>query len=154
MSSHIPALRLRGLTGPLLLALPVIATALPPSIPLLLPPGAYTLASQTTMPHLEEMRRVVREEQRCFDGGDALPALFPVLRQPALTGCSLGYGFRDGERLRYALVCASASVATGSAEVRTTATGVTGKLEVRMGGKNMTFAQRVQATRRGDCVRD
>ncbi len=135
----------------LLLALPGTAAAEPPVLPLSLPAGAYTLAAQTLMPHLDEMRWVVRREERCYGGGDALPSLFPVMRQPALTGCSLGAGERDGERLRYVLICASPRVATGSAEILPTTRGAVGKLEVRMGGKNMTFSQRVEATRHGDC---
>jgi hypothetical protein len=134
-----------------LLALPAAAAAEPPPLPLRLPAGGYTLAAQTLMPHLDEMRWVVRREERCFDGRDALPALFPVMRQPALTGCRLGSGARDGERLRYVLICASERVATGSAEILPTADGAIGRLEVRMGGKNMTFSQRVEATRLGDC---
>jgi len=133
------------------LALAGRVAAEPPPLPLNLPAGAYTLAAQTMMPHLDEMRLVVRHEERCFDGSDALPSLFPVMRQPALTGCSLGLGRRDGERLHYVLICASTRVATGSAEILPTARGAIGKLDVRMGGKNMTFAQRVEASRHGDC---
>jgi hypothetical protein len=138
-------------TSLVLLAMTAAATAGPPALPLALPAGAYTLAAQTLMPHLDEMRWVVRREERCYDGSDALPSLFPVLRQAALTGCSLGSGERDGERLRYELTCASPRVATGSAEILPTAQGAVGKLEVRMGGKNMTFSQRVEALRHGDC---
>jgi len=141
----------RSLVELLLSAWPVLAAAEPPRLPLVLPAGAYTLAAQTLMPHLDEMRWIVRREERCYDGSDALPTLFPVMRQPALTGCNLGSGARDGERLRYVLVCASERVATGSAEILPTAKGVVGTLEVRMGGKNMTFSQRVEATRHGDC---
>jgi hypothetical protein len=151
MSSNPGRLLRRGRLRLLLLALPGALAAEPPPLPLLLPAGAYTLAAQTMMPHLDQMRLVVRHHQRCFDGGDALPSLFPVMRQPALTGCNLGLGARDGARLRYVLICASTRVATGSAEILPTARGAIGKLDIRMGGKNMTFAQRVEASRRGDC---
>jgi hypothetical protein len=149
MSSNPGRLVRRGRLRLLLLALPGALAAEPPPLPL--PAGGCTLAAQTMMPHLDRMRLVVRHHERCFDGGDALPSLFPVMRQPALTGCNLGLGARDGERLRYVLIRASSRVATGSAEILPTAWGAIGKLDIRMGGKYMTFAQRVEASRRGDC---
>jgi len=152
MSSKPGRFARHGRAGLLLLVLPGTVAAQPPPLPLILPAGAYTLAAQTMMPHLDEMRLLVRHEERCFDGSDALPSLFPVMRQPALTGCSLGLGTQDGERLRYVLVCASPRVATGSAEILPTTKGAIGKLDVRMGGKNMTFAQRVEMIRHGDCA--
>ena len=108
--------------------------------------GFYELASRMSMPHLDDMRRIVTTEQRCL-GADDLQALFPVLRQPALTGCKFDFPQPLTNGTRYVLVCASARVATGTADLTPTPTGVIGELAVKMGGKNMTFTQRVEARR-------
>lgn len=60
------------------------------------------------------------------------------------------------ENLRYATTrerrCLHAhEPASGAASLEGAPERVTGILEVKMGGKNMTFAQRVEAVRRGEC---
>lgn len=111
--------------------------------------GNYDIAAQMVMPHMDEMRRIVTREQRCV-GSDPV-ALFPVLRQPALGGCSLGYGVRDSDSFRYVLVCETARVATGTARLSNAGDRIVGTLEVKMGGKNMTFSQHVEAVPAGGC---
>lgn len=113
--------------------------------------GEYALRATLVMPHLEEMRRIVTQERRCI-GEDAAESLFPVLRQPALRGCRLGHGHARQTAFDYLLVCESARVASGTASLRHEAAQVIGMLEVKMGGKNMTFSQRVEARRQGDCA--
>lgn len=128
----------------LLLVLAVPAAADEPSV--LLPAGRYRLASQMQMPHLEEMRRQVAHLTRCI-ADDDLRALFPVLDQPALRGCALGFPRALAKGMHYSLVCQSARVASGTADVERTRRGVIGMLRIKMGGKNMTFTQRVEAER-------
>jgi hypothetical protein len=112
-------------------------------------PGRYDLTTETWLPHLDEMRRIVREESACIGAGEA-ERLFPVLRQPALHGCTL-VDDRPGGR-SYRLRCQSERVAIGVAHLEPRPdNGLRGLLEVKMGGKNMTFSQRVVAVRRGNC---
>lgn len=119
--------------------------------PSLLVPGRYDLAVQMVMPHLDEMRRIVTHAQRCVTS--ATPeVLFPVLEQPALGGCALGYPRHAPDHSDYVLVCASARVASGTATLTRQGDGVFGLLTVKMGGKNMTFSQRVEAHRVGACA--
>lgn len=114
-------------------------------------PGSYDITARTVMPHLEEsLRYTVTQERRCLSNRD-LPDVFPVLRYPSLEGCKLGNERRRGEDIRYALVCENPEVATGIARLSATRGRIVGVLEIKMGGKNMTFSQRVEATRRGDC---
>ena len=111
-----------------------------------LEPGRYEIVARTEMPHLEEnLRYAVTREQRCLRG-DEVAAIFPILRHPALEGCVLA-----GEGLRYQLVCATAEVATGSARLDQGPGRIAGILEIKMGGKNMTFAQRIEGARLGEC---
>ncbi len=131
-----------------LLAFVVTLLAGPAAAQTLLPAGEYALAAQMQMPHLEEMRRVVDHRTRCLDTDD-LPGLFPVMAQPALRGCSFGFPQARDDGRRYVLICRSARVATGTADFVRTRAGLIGTLRIKMGGKNMTFAQRVEARRLG-----
>ena len=115
-------------------------------------PGAYEIASQIVMPHLEEMRRITKLERRCLRG-DEPSTLFPVMDQRALTGCELGYTARDADAFHYVVVCQSDLVATGTAELNATSNRVSGTLNIKMGAKNMTFSQHVKATWQGVCER-
>lgn len=115
-----------------------------------LPAGRYALESRMTMPHLEEMRRQIDVQTRCL-GDDDLRGFFPVMHQPALNGCEFAYPEATADGIRYVLVCQSARVATGTAALRTHGEAYIGDLQVKMGGKNMTFAQRVEARRLADC---
>ena len=113
-------------------------------------PGSYDITARMVMPHLEEMRRTVTHEQRCLADGDPV-ALFPVLRQSALQSCALSYGAPDADAYEYVLVCATARVATGTARLTRSGDRIIGVLDVKMGGKNITFSQRVEAVLRCAC---
>lgn len=114
-------------------------------------PGAYDITARTEMPHLEEsLRYATTRERRCLHAHE-LASVFPVLQHPSLEGCKLAEESRHGDATRYLLVCASRGVATGAAWLNGGPDRVAGVLEVKMGGKNMTFAQRVEAVRRGEC---
>lgn len=112
--------------------------------------GRYLIEAQTVMPHLEEMRRTRSRSEVCGDG-HRIATLFPVFTQPALRGCDLEA--EGGARLR--LRCADDRVATGSGHLgRGTDGRLRGALDIRMGGKNMTFSHYVTAVRTGDCGAD
>ena len=49
------------------------------------------------------------------------------------------------------LICKSIQVATGTATLTLKPNQIVGSLEIQMGGKNMTFSQRMQAIRQADC---
>ena len=115
----------------------------------------YQIAATMIMPHLDEMRRQVTQQSRCVKD-DVPGGLFPVMEQHALRGCRLDYPKSvenaDGRRREYVLVCASARVASGTASIDETGQRLVGMLIVKMGGKNMTFSQRVEARRGAACT--
>jgi hypothetical protein len=114
-------------------------------------PGLYEITAQTVMPHLEEnLRYATTREQRCLQL-DELAALFPILRHPSLEGCHLDDERRRGSSVRYRLVCASPQVASGTARLDAAGGRIAGILDVKMGGKNMTFSQHIEAVRQRDC---
>jgi hypothetical protein len=114
-------------------------------------PGTYDITAQTVMPHLEEnLRYATTRERRCLRSQD-LPSVFPILRHQSFEGCELGDASRHGDTIRYLLVCKNPQVATGTARLDAGPGRITGLLEIKMGGKNMTFSQRVEAARQGEC---
>lgn len=116
-------------------------------------PGSYVIIARTVMPHLEEnLRYATTRELRCLRSGEP-SSMFPILRHPSLAGCTLGNPSRRGSTVRYVLACASPQVATGSARLDEAPRRITGTLEIKMGGKNMSFAQRIEALRQGECER-
>jgi hypothetical protein len=118
-----------------------------------LEPGRYEILARTEMPHLEEsLRYATTRERRCLRA-DEPASLFPILQHPSLEGCSLVDARRHGSTLRYRLACASPEVASGSAQLDEGPGRIAGVLQIKMGGKNMTFAQRVEALRQGECPR-
>ncbi len=116
---------------------------------------SYQIAATIVMPRLDEMRRQVAQHTRCVPD-DNPGALFPVLEQHALRGCRLDYpkvtSLAESTRREYVLVCASARVASGTASVEGDEENLVGLLAVKMGGKNMTFSQRVEARRGASCA--
>jgi Protein of unknown function (DUF3617) len=114
-------------------------------------PGLYEVTARTVMPHLEEnLRYATTREQHCLQLDQPAP-LFPIMRHPSLEGCHLGDELRHGSDVRYRLVCASPQVASGTARLDIAGERIAGILEIKMGGKNMTFSQSIEAVRQRDC---
>jgi hypothetical protein len=117
------------------------------------PAGRYDLTIETGMPHLEEnLRYAITHEQRCLADED-LANVFPILSHPALAGCRLEDPQFDRDAVSLRLACASGHGTTGHAVWHLRADRLSGILDIRLGGKNMTFFQRVRATRLGACTR-
>ncbi len=115
-------------------------------------PGLYDVTTETGMPHLEEgLRYAVTHEARCLAYQD-FPTAFPVLKHPSLGGCRLGQEKREADRVTYVLACDGGHGTTGSAAWELGEDRITGTLHVKLGGKNMTFYQRLIATPRGKCA--
>jgi hypothetical protein len=103
------------------------------------------------MPHLEEnLRYSITHEKRCLAQAD-LRTAFPILEHPALKGCRLDHETQARDRISYVLTCEGAHATTGAAVWELGEHQITGTLQVKLGGKNMTFHQRVVARRVGEC---
>ena len=115
------------------------------------PARLYDVTTETGMPHLEEnLRYTVTRDERCLARKD-LGSAFPMLRHPSLAGCKLREESQRDDTVIYALVCEGAHGTTGSATWRLEEHVIRGRLDVKLGGKNMTFYQRVTGTLRGEC---
>lgn len=116
-----------------------------------MPAGLYEVITETGMPHLEEnLRYAVTRENRCLTGED-LASAFPILKSASLADCKLRHESRDGDAVSYLLVCDGGHGTTGSASWRVGERLIVGTLNVKLGGKNMTFFQRVTAKPLGRC---
>ena len=107
---------------------------------------SYEVVTETDMPHLEEnLRYAVRREQRCLDRHD-LSAAFWMLGHVALNDCHLVKTAEDSDSASYRLECSGGHGTTGAATWQFDPGRWTGTLRVRLGGKNMTFYQRITVT--------
>ena len=114
-------------------------------------PRMYEVITETGMPHLEEnLRYTITHEKRCL-GHDDLASAFPVLTHSALKGCTLVDETRRDDVLSFLLVCEGGHGTTGHATWRIGEHRISGQLNVRLGGKNLTFYQRVTGTPLGTC---
>jgi hypothetical protein len=117
----------------------------------LLPPRLYQLTIETGMPHLEEnLRYAITHDHLCL-GHEQLSTAFPVLHHVALQGCRLDQETWEGETVTAVLTCEGGHGTTGTARWQLGKVAIVGTLEVKLGGKNMTFYQRVTGTPIGDC---
>ncbi len=116
-----------------------------------MPPRAYEVVTETVLPHLEEnLRYAATRQTHCWSGRD-LSSAFPVLGHESLKGCRLDQERREDDTVSYRLICGGGNPTTGAATWHVGADRIRGTLDVKMGGKNMTFYQRVTATAVGEC---
>ncbi|MDM0115928.1 hypothetical protein QTI66_27515 [Variovorax sp. J22R133] len=116
------------------------------------PVRLYDLVIQTGMPHLEEnLRYADTRERRCVDTRD-LSQMFPVLRHVSLQDCVLAKDSgNDAVATTYVLKCTGGHGTSGGAQWQWDAQSISGTLSVRLGGKNMTFYQRITGQAVGAC---
>ena len=108
-------------------------------------PRLYDVTTETGMPHLEEnLRYAVVRLRRCLDPGD-LSRAFWMLDDVSLRDCRLQKTGSTQRSARYELRCAGGHGTTGVAQWQIEPDQLRGTLDVKLGGKNMTFYQRIVA---------
>ena len=111
----------------------------------------YEVITETGMPHLEEnLRYATRIERTCMKPRD-LSTAFWMLRDVSLQDCKLVKLSEGAEESLYRLECDGGHGTTGSARWQLGSGTISGTLHVRLGGKNMTFYQRITARPLGPC---
>ena len=111
----------------------------------------YDLVIETGIPHLEEnLRYATTRERRCVDTRD-LSQAFPILDHVALQDCRLVKEADDAGNASYVLQCSGRHGTTGQARWRFDTSFISGTLSVKLGGKNMTFYQRITGREIGSC---
>jgi len=117
-------------------------------------PRLYDVTTETGLPHLEENLRYATTRTTLCLGHKQLATAFPILAHEALKGCKLDQERGAGESIRFVLSCAAASETTGAAIWLVDDLGIRGTLDVKLGGKNMTFYQRISGRPVGACTSD
>lgn len=112
----------------------------------------YEVVVQTTMPHLEENLRYTKTTSTQCRAKSELLVAFPVLTENAFHDCKLTKQAHSNTHAIYRLVCPASTGTTGTAAWRFNSSHLAGTLEVKLGGKNMTFHQRITAKRIGKCA--
>src|SRR5689334_9716596 len=136
-----------------LLASLLAATSLPGHAAVVaVTPGEYDLTIETLLPHLEEaLRYATTRTHQCLREPDAT-SVFPLLRHQAFAGCSLVPDTDASDGVHFALQCKNSQAASGTAAFEVDLGYVSGVLDVKMGGKNMTVSQRLYGPRVGSCL--
>ena len=116
-----------------------------------MPTHLYEVTTETGMPHLEENLRYTTTREKVCLTHQALAVAFPILDHPALRGCSLQNEARRGDTVSYTLACTGGHGTTGEATWHVEKRRIRGTLNIKLGGKNMTFYQRVTALPLGTC---
>ena len=115
------------------------------------PARLYEVITETGMPHLDEnLRYAVTRENRCLTA-EELVSVFPILKSASLADCKLRREGPQSDDVSYLLVCDGGHGTTGSASWHVAERSIVGTLNVKLGGKNMTFFQRVSAKPLGQC---
>lgn len=116
-----------------------------------LPQALYEVTTETGMPNLEEnLRYAARTDRRCLDPQD-LSTVFWMLRHESLQDCRLQKAAQRDATASYLLVCTGGHGTMGDAQWRFDPESLRGTMTVKLGGKNMTFYQRVVAKPVGRC---
>ena len=111
----------------------------------------YEVTTETGMPHLEEsLRYAVVKERSCLDSRD-LSRAFWMLEDVSLQDCRLIKTSQTESSARYDLRCDGGHGTSGSARWEIGPERLRGTLDVKLGGKNMTFYQRVVARAVEEC---
>ena len=111
----------------------------------------YDVRTETGMPNLEEnLRYAVVTAKRCLNTQD-LSRVFWMLDDVSLQDCKLIKTTESADRADYSLQCSGGHGTTGNARWQLGPGTIAGTLDVRLGGKNMTFFQRITARPVGAC---
>lgn len=128
------------------LCLPITTQAAPPPTHIL-----YELKIETSMPHLDEnLRYATRHERTCVNLQD-LSRQFPILADVSLRDCRLVEDGSRDEAIIYTLQCSGGHGTTGRAVWHLDDRQIAGTLDVKLGGKNMTFYQHITGRALGRC---
>lgn len=112
--------------------------------------GAYAVAVRLELPHLEEAA-TAREVEICLDPAREGYGLAVLSANNPLARCPLSEIQGEGEALRFAIRCPGRNAAQASAAYRIGPAGFTGRIAMRMGGKNMTMTEVQTGRRTGPC---
>ena len=113
--------------------------------------GLYRVEVVVEMPNV--VRPIpFRVVERCIAAEAATDGSFlQIVSNPSIAACPLAHRSLDRNRLSLEVVCGKVNTGRASARYELAEAGYTGRIEVTMGGKNMTMTEIQRAVRLGDC---
>lgn len=114
--------------------------------------GAYEVDVRLELPHIDD--NTAKKKTTICIGGDRADShgLFVLSDNNPLAHCPASNLAQDGETLTFDIVCEGGNAARASAKYRLTARGFDGRIEMKMGGKNMTMTETQRGHRVGECA--
>lgn len=109
-------------------------------------PGAYEVQVVLELPHVSGG---AAQAVRVCVGEEFAPKVLSA--NNPLAGCPSYNSRRDGDRLRFDIVCPGGNAARAKATFTLAPDGYRGRIAMTMGGKNMTMTEAQSAHRIGDC---
>ena len=90
--------------------------------------------------------------ERCIAAGDEADGSFlQIVSNPSIAACPLARRSLDRNRLTLEVVCGKLNTGRASARYELGEASYSGRIEVTMGGKNMTMTEVQRAVRLGEC---
>ena len=127
----------------------LVVTALPCSAGSPLEPGTYTVSADLLLPNIEDMN-VVRTETLCLTGEGAHGIRVMSENNP-LARCPISNLRETGDTMTFDIVCDGHNQAKATALYTLMGTSFRGRIDMTMGGKNMTMTEAQEGHRTGAC---
>lgn len=115
-----------------------------------LEPGAYTVAVRLELPHLADMAGTATR-RLCLDDS-ATHGMAILSENNPLARCPVSNVQAAGDELGFDIRCEGRNAAQASARYRLSRDRFTGRITMRMGGKNMTMTEVQSGRRTGPCA--
>jgi hypothetical protein len=117
----------------------------------LLSAGRYEVISRLELPYAESSG-VTKESSICISTGSGGPHGLTVLSENnPLAKCPASNQRQDGAQLTFDIICPGGNAATASAKYQLGPQSFEGRIEMKMGGKNMTMMEAQSGHRVGSC---
>ena len=124
---------------------------------IVIPAGEYELIANVVLPNLQDhLTGSETRQKRCLHQQPASD-LFPLLKHPSFTGCTLKNGTSKKQannnikNYNFQLICINNDAATGTASILVEQGQFSAQLNVKMGAKNMTMTQNLVAKKISGC---
>ena len=133
-----------GIAAVVFLASPFAAAAGPA-----LEPGTYKVSADLLLPNIEDMN-VVRTETLCLTGEGAHGIKVMSENNP-LARCPISNVRESGDTMTFDITCEGHNQAKATALYTLMGTSFRGRIDMTMGGKNMTMTEAQEGHRIGAC---
>ena len=134
-----------------LVPLSIVPFALQAEDATLLTAGQYEVSSRLDLPYVESAG-VTKRSSICITASDGgAQGLVVLSENNPLAKCPASNAHQDGTTLTFDIVCPGGNAATASAKYLLGPQSFEGRIQMKMGGKNMTMMETQNGRRVGSC---